>query len=132
MALRVRRHRDRQPKWITMPRSRLTDDAHKHSLNRCGEGVYYVRKQLGESELVGSNPGHPNRSLRRVWEARVAELLRIPDRKLERFETGSPIPAEVILVLMEVTGVNPRWLDSGEGERYRRRENIRQQGCYRR
>ena len=59
----------------------------------------------------------------------LAELLRIPDRRLERFETGSPIPAEVILVLMEVTGVNPHWLESGEGERYHRRENIRQQGC---
>ena len=62
----------------------------------------------------------------------LAELLRIPDRKLERFETGSPVPAEVVLVLMEVTGVNPRWLESGEGERYRLRENIRQEGCCRR
>ena len=56
----------------------------------------------------------------------LAKLLRIPDRKLERFESGSPIPAEIILILMEVTGADPRWLQSGEGERYQRRENIRQ------
>jgi hypothetical protein len=62
----------------------------------------------------------------------LAELLRISDRRLERFETGSPIPAEIILILMEVTGANPRWLQSGAGERYRRREGIRQRGLNRR
>ncbi len=60
----------------------------------------------------------------------LARLLRIPDRTLERFETGGPIPAEIILMLIEVTGANPRWLQSGEGERYRRREDLRLRGWY--
>jgi hypothetical protein len=54
----------------------------------------------------------------------LARLLQIPDRKLERLETGGPIAAEVILALIEVTGANPRWLQSGDGERYSRREEL--------
>jgi len=61
----------------------------------------------------------------------LARLLRISDRKLERFETGSTLPAEIILILMEVTGANPHWLQSGEGERYLGREDIRRRSSYR-
>jgi hypothetical protein len=48
----------------------------------------------------------------------LAELLGIPQRRLARIEAGGPIPGEIILKLIDVTGVNPRWLLSGEGERY--------------
>ena len=61
----------------------------------------------------------------------LARLLGIPDRRLERFESGGPIPAEIILMLIEVTGVNPRWLQSGEGKRYLRREDIRPRDWHR-
>ena len=50
----------------------------------------------------------------------LARLLRIPSRRLARIEAGAPIPALIILRLIEVTEANPHWLLSGEGERYRR------------
>jgi hypothetical protein len=48
----------------------------------------------------------------------LAESLGISWRRLASIEAGGPIPAEIILALIEVTGVNPLWLLSGEGERY--------------
>jgi hypothetical protein len=50
----------------------------------------------------------------------LAQLLGIPQRRLTRIEAGGPIPAEILLKLIDVTGVNPGWLLSGEGERYGR------------
>ena len=50
----------------------------------------------------------------------LARLLRVPSRRLARIESGGPIPARIILQLIEVTGANPHWLLSGEGEKYRR------------
>lgn len=48
----------------------------------------------------------------------MAEQLGIPQRRLARIEAGGPISAELILKLINVTGVNLRWLLSGEGETY--------------
>jgi transcriptional regulator with XRE-family HTH domain len=48
----------------------------------------------------------------------LAERLGITQRRLARIEAGGPIPAELILRLIDVTGVSPRWLLSGEGERF--------------
>jgi hypothetical protein len=48
----------------------------------------------------------------------LAELLGIPHQRLERIEAGGAIPAELILRFIDITGVSPRWLLSGEGERY--------------
>jgi hypothetical protein len=48
----------------------------------------------------------------------LAELLGIPQRRLARIEAGEPIPAEILLRFIAVTGANPRWLLSGEGETY--------------
>jgi hypothetical protein len=48
----------------------------------------------------------------------LASLLRIPYRRVVLMEGGGPITAPVILRFIEVTGVNPHWLLSGEGERY--------------
>jgi hypothetical protein len=46
----------------------------------------------------------------------LADLLGIPQRLLARIEAGGPIPAEIILKLIDLTGVSPRWLLCGEGE----------------
>jgi hypothetical protein len=48
----------------------------------------------------------------------LAELVGVTQRRLARIEAGGPIPAEFILKLIDLTGVNPRWLLSGEGEVY--------------
>jgi hypothetical protein len=48
----------------------------------------------------------------------LAELLGITQRRLARIEAGGPIPAEIVLKLIVLTGVNPSWLLSGEGETY--------------
>lgn len=48
----------------------------------------------------------------------LAELLGISQRRLTRIEAGGPIPAEIILKLIDLTGVSPHWLLSGEGETY--------------
>jgi hypothetical protein len=50
----------------------------------------------------------------------LARRLRIPLRSLARMETGAPFPGLLILKLIEVTGVNPLWLLSGDGERFDR------------
>ncbi len=48
----------------------------------------------------------------------LAELFGLPERTWANYESGVTIPALVILRFVEVTGVNPRWLRTGEGERY--------------
>jgi hypothetical protein len=48
----------------------------------------------------------------------IAELLRLPYRKWLNYETGVTIPALVILRLIAVTGVNPGWLLTGEGQMF--------------
>jgi hypothetical protein len=50
---------------------------------------------------------------------RLAAELWMPARTWEHFEAGATIPAVVILGLIELTDVEPRWLLTGEGERYR-------------
>jgi hypothetical protein len=49
----------------------------------------------------------------------LAQLLGISRCRLARIEAGGPIPAEIILKFINLTGVNPSWLLSGEGEEYR-------------
>jgi hypothetical protein len=51
--------------------------------------------------------------------AKLSQALNIPARTWENFESGVMIPAWTLLHFMEVTGVDPHWLFSGEGERYR-------------
>ncbi len=48
----------------------------------------------------------------------MADTLGLPERTWANYESGVTIPALVILRFVEVTGVNPRWLRTGEGERY--------------
>jgi hypothetical protein len=52
----------------------------------------------------------------------LAEALGIPSGTLANYEAGVVIPAVIILRFIEVTGANPPWLLSGEGERYTRRK----------
>jgi hypothetical protein len=49
----------------------------------------------------------------------LAEELGVPPRTWLNFEAGVTIPAEMILRFVEVTGVEPQWLLSGRGEKYR-------------
>lgn len=49
----------------------------------------------------------------------LARRLNLPARTWYNYETGVTVPAEVLLSFIEQTGVNPLWLLSGEGPRYR-------------
>ena len=48
----------------------------------------------------------------------LAKTLGLPERTWHNYESGVTIPALVILQFVEMTGVNPRWLRTGKGERY--------------
>ncbi|WP_240911490.1 ester cyclase [Paludisphaera soli] len=50
----------------------------------------------------------------------MARRLGLPARTWYNYETGVTVPAEVLLGFLEETGVEPHWLFSGEGPRYRR------------
>jgi len=51
--------------------------------------------------------------------ATLSQAMDIPARTWEHFENGVTIPAWIILQFIEITGVEPHWLMTGEGERYR-------------
>ncbi len=53
--------------------------------------------------------------------AALSHALNIPARTWEHFEDGITIPASIILQFIEMTGVEPHWLLTGEGARYRDR-----------
>jgi len=48
----------------------------------------------------------------------LAEALNIPFRKWSSYEGGASIPAPLILQFLQVTGVDARWLLTGEGPKY--------------
>src|SRR6516165_5331117 len=50
---------------------------------------------------------------------KLAQLLGIPARTWYNYEIGVTVPAEVILRFIDVTFVEPKWLLSGQGEKYR-------------
>ena len=49
----------------------------------------------------------------------LASMLRIPTATWYNYETGVTVPAEVVLRFIDVTSVEPSWLLSGVGEKYR-------------
>ena len=49
----------------------------------------------------------------------LAEDLGIPARTWIRYESGVPLPGWVLLRFIAVASVEPQWLLSGEGRRYR-------------
>jgi hypothetical protein len=51
--------------------------------------------------------------------ATLAQAMNIPARTWEHFENGVTIPAWILLQFIEMTGVEPHWLLTGKGERYR-------------
>lgn len=48
----------------------------------------------------------------------VAEALRLPCRAWLNYEAGVTIPGLTLLRFIELTGAEPRWLLTGEGDRY--------------
>jgi hypothetical protein len=50
---------------------------------------------------------------------RLADALGLPERTWANYEAGVSIPAAVILGLIALTGAEPNWLLTGEGDRYR-------------
>src|SRR3954447_371812 len=50
----------------------------------------------------------------------LARRLNLPARTWYNYETGVTVPAEVLLGFIEQTNVNPTYLVSGEGPKYRR------------
>jgi hypothetical protein len=50
--------------------------------------------------------------------SRLAAELELPARTWLNYESGVVIPATVILRFIEVTGANPSWLLTGQGDRY--------------
>ena len=51
----------------------------------------------------------------------LAEAINIPARTWENFEGGVQIPGWILLRVIVICGVEPHWLMTGEGERYRTR-----------
>jgi hypothetical protein len=49
----------------------------------------------------------------------LAEALGIPVRTWVRYESGATIPGLVLLRFIAIVDVEPRWLLTGEGPRYR-------------
>jgi transcriptional regulator with XRE-family HTH domain len=56
-----------------------------------------------------------------------AAQLGLRARTWYNYETGKKIPGDVILKLIELTNVEPRWLQRGEGPKYRLPEGPRGQ-----
>ncbi len=48
----------------------------------------------------------------------LAEALDIPFRKWSGYESGAPIPGQLILQFIQLTGVDSHWLLTGEGRKY--------------
>jgi hypothetical protein len=49
----------------------------------------------------------------------LADAMRIPNRTWENYEAGLQIPGAAVLQFIMITGAEPHWLLTGEGERYR-------------
>jgi hypothetical protein len=50
--------------------------------------------------------------------ASLAALLDVPIQTWRNYEAGVTMPAHVLLRFIAVTGVDPHWLLTGEGDRY--------------
>jgi hypothetical protein len=49
----------------------------------------------------------------------LAEALDIPARNWARYESGESMPGVVLLRFIDIARVEPQWLLSGQGQRYR-------------
>jgi hypothetical protein len=52
----------------------------------------------------------------------LARRLNLPARTWYNYESGVSVPAEVLFAFVEQTGADPRWVLSGEGSKYRQRD----------
>jgi hypothetical protein len=48
----------------------------------------------------------------------LAEALGLPFGTWRNYESGVTMPADVLLRFVELTGANPHWLLTGEGDRF--------------
>jgi hypothetical protein len=53
-----------------------------------------------------------------VDDAKLASLLGIPNRQVNRIRAGKTLAAEVLIKLIVSTDANPSWLLSGKGQRF--------------
>ena len=53
----------------------------------------------------------------------LAQALELPFRTWHAYEAGGMIPAHTILRLIELTHVNPHWLLTGSGEKFRAKDH---------
>ncbi len=53
----------------------------------------------------------------------LAKALKVPFPNLHDYENGSTIPGESILRFIELTGADPHWLLTGDGERFLDRDS---------
>jgi hypothetical protein len=53
----------------------------------------------------------------------MAKRLGILSQTWDNYEQGITVPGEIILKLIEVTSVEPRWLSDGQGPRFRQFRN---------
>jgi hypothetical protein len=56
--------------------------------------------------------------------ARLSAAMEIPARTWENFEAGVQVSGWALLKFIEICGVDPHWLLTGEGERYRDRSEV--------
>jgi hypothetical protein len=48
----------------------------------------------------------------------VAKALNVPFRTWKSYEAGAPMPCELLLRFIDLTGANPHWLLTGKGDPY--------------
>jgi hypothetical protein len=80
---------------------------HKESAMKLS-AVLARRLQMVRLEIYGEHGG-----------PLLAEALGVPARNWVRYESGATVPGMVLLRFIEIVGVEPRWLLTGDGERYR-------------
>ncbi len=51
----------------------------------------------------------------------LARALGIPFKTFHKYETGATVPAQSILSFIKLTGVDPHWLLTGDGDQFRDR-----------
>ena len=51
--------------------------------------------------------------------AYLSQAMNVPARTWEHFENGVMMPAWILLQFIQITGVEPGWLLTGKGDRYR-------------
>jgi hypothetical protein len=74
----------------------------------------------GNSELLGSRVREVRiETFGEKGTAALSQAMNIPAQTWEHFENGVTIPALIILAFIEITGVEPHWLLTGDGDRFR-------------